>query len=219
MDILFFIQINFCKIKSIIYVSVIFLFCHSMLHAENVNLAFAHKSNDTLCGSMRIYGGLLHQHQDFFKKAFSFQGVEAGAIINHKINLGIYGEVFASNLKITIANNPRYVDIKKGGFFIGLIRNESRLLHWGLLVDIGYFSINCNNTNVSFFSRETPVNRIHGFVLMPQVYGELNVTRWMKFRTGIGYGLYGFHEQSVIKKEDLQNVSINFGFMFGRFGN
>jgi hypothetical protein len=47
-------------------------------------------------------------------------------------------------------------------------------------------------------------------------FAELNILRWMKFRTGLGYSFYGFKDQSSVSVSDLQNVSINFGFLFGK---
>jgi hypothetical protein len=39
----------------------------------------------------------------------------------------------------------------------------------------------------------------------------------MKFRTGLVYSFYNFEDQSIINKNDLQNISVDFGFIFGNF--
>jgi hypothetical protein len=67
------------------------------------------------------------------------------------------------------------------------------------------------------FQATNPKVNLNGLVLTPQVFAETNLTRWMKFRTGISYSIYSFEDQSIIHKSDLNNVSLTFGFIFGKF--
>jgi len=43
---------------------------------------------------------------EFFNKAFSFQGIEAGVIIQHSVLAGVFGSLFGSNLITKTAVYP-----------------------------------------------------------------------------------------------------------------
>jgi len=166
---------------------------------------------------MKVYGGLQHQHQDFFNNAFSFQGVEAGILLKNSILVGIYGSAFVSNLKVEIADNPMYILLNQGGFSGGMVRNNSRLLHTGFLMSVGYFSLKGDSNKMPLFRIADHEIAISGLVLSPQVFAELNVSSWMKFRTGLAYNFYNFGSNAMIAESNLENFSINFGFPFGNF--
>jgi len=171
-----------------------------------------------LKNDIKFYGGLVHQHQDFFNKAFSFQGVETGVMLNHSILAGVFGAMFVSNLDATVIDYPNfYINIRQAGLFVGNMINAKRILHTGWQLNIGYFSLTGSETDVGIFNAEKSITRLNGLVLSPQFYAELNINRWMKLRTGLSYCMYSFEDQSVIKNSNLNNVSLSFGFIFGKF--
>lgn len=205
------------QLKYILAVFMLFTFC--WLNAQNEKYQSIFNNNDTLINDINIYGGFLHQHQDFFNKAFSYQGIETGIVLNHKLILGIFGGTFISNLNASVANNSLYLNVWKSGLVVGKVNNESKIVHTGWLLNIGYFSIVSDTANFSLFNPQHSSGKINGLILMPELYAELNITNWMKIRTGLAYSLYSFENQTLIKKTDLQNVSLNFGFIFGKFNN
>jgi hypothetical protein len=166
---------------------------------------------------LRFYGGVAHQHQNIFNKAFSFQGVEAGVIVHNSLFLGIYGSAFVSNLKVEIENNPMYILINQAGFAGGYTSNGSRLFHPGILLNIGYFSLAGDESAMPLFKIADHEISISGLVLSPQVFAELNVTKWLRLRTGLAYNFYSFGNNVTVADSDLENFSINFGFLFGKF--
>lgn len=188
------------------------------LNAQDRNYESIASKEDTLIKDIRIYGGLVHQHQDFFDKAFSFQGAEAGIIVNHSLLAGVFGSVFVSNLDVKAATFPHlFVNIRQGGLLVGKMNNASKAIHTGWLLNIGYFSLAGDETDFALFQSNNPKVTVNGLVLTPQVFAETNITRWMKLRTGISYSFYSFEDQYIIKKSDLNNVSLTFGFIFGKF--
>ncbi|MGB4840879.1 MAG: hypothetical protein WBP08_17870 [Saprospiraceae bacterium] len=197
--------------------SVLLIFTFYRLDARNEQYEYILNNKDTVIKDVRLYGGLLHQHQDFLNKAFSYQGIEAGVVLNHKLLLGIFGGTFISNLNVNVAGNSLYMNIWKSGLVVGNVFRESKILHTGWLFNIGYFSLEHDNSNFELFNPQKSSAKINGLILMPELYAELNFAKWMKFRTGLAYSLYSFENQTLIKKKDLQNVSLNFGFIFGKF--
>lgn len=188
------------------------------LNGQNKNYVSMTSKGDTLVKDFRVYGGLIHQHQDFFNKAFSFQGIEAGVIVNHSLLAGAYCSMFVSNLDIKHSTYPNlFVNIGQGGLFAGYINNANKVIHTGWLLNIGYFLLTGDETNFALFQITNPKVNINGLVLTPQVFAEMNITRWMKLRTGLSYSYYSFENQSIIMKSDLNNISLTFGFIFGKF--
>jgi hypothetical protein len=203
------------KINSLLGVIILFSFCN--LNAQNKKYEFLFNKNDTLIKDCSLYLGLQHQHQDFFNSAFSFQGIEVGAILNHNFVVGLFGATFVSNLNVELVNNPIYVNIWKTGIIVGQINNSLNVLHTGWSISIGYFSLVYDEKNFKLFNSSNSSIRIEGLVLSPEVYAELNVAKWMKLRTGLAYCFYSFENQTLVKTKDLQNISLNFCFIFGKF--
>ncbi|MDD4971217.1 MAG: hypothetical protein PHT07_17450 [Paludibacter sp.] len=202
----------------ILFTGLILILLISCLNAQNNNYECITCKQDTLIKDIRVYGGLIHQHQDFFHKAFSFQGIEAGAIINHKLLAGAFGALFVSNLEIKTANDsPLFVNIKEAGLFVGKTNNDARVIHTGWLLNMGYFSLTGDKTDFALFRERYPLVQLSGLVLSPQVFAEMNITGWLKLRTGLTYSFYSFEDQSLIKKTDLNNIALTFGFIIGKF--
>lgn len=185
------------------------------LHAQPKVFEYARKKCDSTGSDVTLYAGLIHQHQNFFKQAFSFQGIEAGISINHKFLVAAYGSTFVSTLAVPRANGSLFVFADQYGFLIGVEQANRRRFHLGGLLTMGYFSLVGNDTDFKVFKAKNPLIKVSGFVLSPQVYIDLTLTKWMKFRPGIGYSLYKFDEQPLVSKADLQSVAFTFGFIFG----
>jgi len=164
-----------------------------------------------------FYGAFIHQHHEFYHRAFSYQGIETGTMLNHTFLLGAYASTFASILQVTIENRPAYLQLWQAGLMGGIVTNDMDLLHEGFLVNVGYISIVADHSSYPLFKEKNTAISIGGLVLVPQAFAELNITEWMRARLGIGFDIYGFHNQSSIKRSDLQNISFNFGFLFGKF--
>lgn len=195
----------------------VFAFNPGNAQSTNYKSLFKKVTTEKRKAAPRFYGGLSHNHQDYYNQAFSLQGVEAGMILTDHLFLGIYGSAFVSNLKVEIENNPMYMLMNQAGFSGGYLRNSSKLFHTGLVLNAGYFSLAGDDAVMPLFRIAEHEISISGLVLSPQVFGELNVTRWMKFRTGLAYNFYSFENNIKVSGSDLDNISINFGFLFGKF--
>ena len=167
--------------------------------------------------ALRFYGGLSHQHQNYFNKAFSLQGIEGGIILDDKLFVGVYGSAFVSNHEITIENNPMYILMNQAGLAGGFTCNSTRLLHAGILLNIGCFSLAGNDKAMPVFKSGARAILLSGLVISPQAFAEINVTGWMRFRTGLAYNFYSYGDHSRVHESDLEKASINFGFLFGKF--
>lgn len=191
----------------------------SSLYAQSSEFNYVFKKDKTeeRIGGSGFYAGLTHQHQDFFNTPFSLTGIETGILLHHKFVLGVYGSSFVSVLEADISNSKTFLSLVQGGIVFGVMYKSYKMLHAGLLLNVGYASLTGSNSEIALFKAQNPVVTFSGAVFTPQAFAELNVLRWMKFRTGLGYSFYSFENQSAVSASDLQNVSLNFGFLFGKF--
>jgi len=207
------------KTLNLVIAVISFVFAVKPGNAQNNNYRslFQKATTEKHNADLRFYGGLAHQHQDYFNQAFSLQGVEAGLILKDHLFLGIFGSAFVSNLKVEIENNPMYILMNQVGFSGGYLRKSSNLFHAGVVLNAGYFSLAGDDAAMPLFRIAEHEISISGLVLSPQVFGEVNVTNWMKFRTGLAYNFYSFGNNLQVSESDIGNISINFGFLFGKF--
>ena len=218
MDMLLVVQTHYTKMKTLnIALVVLLLISTSTLKAQESNYEYLFKKGDTLITDIQYYGGFTHQHHDFFNKAFSFQGIETGFIFNRSLFAGVYGSTFVSNLEVEMVPRKMYFSLAQAGLVLGVIYNSPKFIHTGLLLNIGYLSIVGGNEPFPLFIEPNPGINISGAVIAPQAFAEVNILKWLKVRTGIEYNFYRFEDQSVVTRNDVQNVSFTFGFFFGAF--
>lgn len=198
---------------------ILILIVTSSLYSQKGDFKYVFKKDktDERIGGSGFYGGLTHHHQDFFNTPFSLTGIETGILLHHKFVLGVYGSSFVSGLEADISNSKTFLSLAQGGIVFGVVYKSHKMLHTGLLLNVGYATLTGSNSEIALFKAQNPAVTISGTVFTPQAFAELNVLRWMKFRTGLGYSFYSFENQSAVSVSDLQNVSLNFGFLFGKF--
>jgi hypothetical protein len=195
-----FVTASFCNAQEKVYASI-----------------FKQQPAVTNSAAFRLYGGLSHQHQDYFNQAFSLQGVEGGIILKDKLFVGVFGSAFVSNHEIAIENNPMYILMNQAGLAGGFACNSNKILHAGFLLNIGCFSLAGNDKAMPVFKAGAHKISLSGLVLSPQAFAEVNVTGWMRFRTGLAYNFYSYGDHSQVRENDLEKASVNFGFLFGKF--
>lgn len=177
------------------------------LQAQTADGTLASKINT------RIYGNLYHQHHDFFDKAFSFQGLEAGLLTPRNVYFGVYGSGFATNLKAEVNNRQKYIWIGQYGVDGGCILYGHKRLHPGAALKTGVFSLSSDEQRFGFFKFGKAAYHLKGLVISPQVFGELGILQWFRIRLGLSYNWYHFKDKTSVKPEDLNHLSFTFGMV------
>ncbi len=157
---------------------------------------------------------LYHQHHDFFGKAFSFQGIEGGVIVQRNLYLGVYGAFFVTNLKAEVNNDIKYVWIGQGGVNVAYVIHDKSRFHPGCQLNMGFFSLRYDEDNFGFFESGNASFKLNGLIVSPQIFCELIVTEWFKIRTGLSYNFYSYKDHLIIKPSELNHVSFTFGLVF-----
>jgi len=177
---------------------------------------YAQESNDSLQIKTKVkpFVTLYHQHHDFFGKAFSFQGVEGGVIVQRNLYLGVYGAFFVSNLKTEVNNELQYVWIGQGGINAAYIIRDKSRFHPGCQLYAGIFTLRHDAYNFGLFETGEASFKLNGLIVSTQVFGEWNVVEWFKIRTGLSYNFYSFNDHLSIQPSDLNHFSFTFGLVF-----
>jgi hypothetical protein len=163
---------------------------------------------------IQYYVNLYHQHHDFFGKAFSYQGLESGPMINRNLIIGLYGSCFVTNLKTQINNNMQNIWIGQAGIVGGYLYKSTKRVHPGTQLNAGIFSLRTDDNDLGLFDINHAAFKLNGLVLSPQLFGELNITDWFKVRIGMSYNIYSYKDHSVVKTSDLNHLSFTFGLFF-----
>lgn len=195
-------------------INIVFLFVVLLC----VNNAFSQQKFSDSKTVIEYYGALTHQHHNFYNKPFSYTGIEAGIILNHYFLAGLYGSTFLSVLETGKIESTSFLQMRQSGLVFGIMTKNTTRIHGGILLNAGYIAISTGNEKFSLFNSGDKTN-INGFVLVPQIYGETNLTRWMRFRTGIAYDFYDLNKKNTIALSKIRDVSANFGLVFGYFRN
>jgi hypothetical protein len=186
-------------------------------------MAFPNQFSDTpeenlAFNKPRMFLTLNHEHENFFGKAFSYQGISTGVVLQNGWSMGLFLSTFASNLKAKIEDKPRFVNAWKNGFMVGKIYRTEKRFHPGWQLTGGNFNLGAAEKKLQLFSTLHAVYRINGLVVSPEIYGEVDVCQWFSVRTGLAWSYYNYPNDDVIKQSDLNNFSIDFGFIFKRRG-
>jgi len=135
-----------------------------------------------------------------------------------RILVGAFGSLYISNLDVKTTNYAHlFINIEEASLFLGKMNNEMKVIHSGWQLNVGYFPLVGNEADFSLLHLQNPLFKTNGLVLSPQAFAEMNITRWMKFRTGLSLNFYSFEEQHVIKKSDQNNIALTFCLMVGKF--
>ncbi|MDP2235588.1 MAG: hypothetical protein Q8J88_04045 [Bacteroidales bacterium] len=188
----------------------------SLLLFASVTCICAQEPNDSLQAItiVKPFVTLYHQPHDFFGKAFSFQGIEGGVIVQRSLYLGFYGAFFASNLKAEVDKDIQYVWIGQGGVNAAYVINGKNRFHPGCQLNIGIFTLRHDSANFGLFETSNASFRLNGLIVSPQIFGELIVAECFRIRTGLSYYLYSFKDNLNIEPSELNNFSFTFGLVF-----
>jgi hypothetical protein len=200
-----------------IFYSLITLVCMATCtatKAQTESYEYLFNKNDKLITKVDYFGSFQHHHQEFFNKAFSYQGVEAGVVLNKKVSAGLFFSSFASNLIVNLQAQKMFVTAWRTGLFAGSVQHSGKVLHTGWQVYAGYFSLKADQQELKTFGNSYQDLWVSGMLLIPEVYAELNILKWFKFRTGLDYSFYSFENQTEINKSNLNSIGLNFGFIF-----
>lgn len=164
--------------------------------------------------NVQMFFTLYHQHHNFFNKAFSYQGIETGVVVQNKVYFGFYGAFFASNLKTRIDNETRYVWMGQGGINTSYVFLDEKRFCPGIQLDMGYFTLRYDADKCGLSKVKDMSFKLNGLVFSPQIFGEVHLNKWFQVRTGLSYNFYEFEDHTAIKTSDLNHISFTVGLSF-----
>jgi hypothetical protein len=157
-----------------------------------------------------------------------FNGGGGAVLLNQTFFIGGSGSGLSS--KISRNDHPfdseMYLGLGYGGLWLGYIHDSHKLLHWGFSTKV------CGGAAYledDFHVGENATGEDIIFVLEPQLEVELNVVKWFKINTGLGYRLVAGvddktytseatgKERQYYTSQDLSAPEFSISLLFGGF--
>ena len=145
-------------------------------------------------------------------------GFSGGVLFNQKLFIGGYGIGLASqhtveNTTDSVKNNLHF---GHGGAIVGYNCNPHKLIHLSICSRMGW-------GNLGLFEKNNYENiEINDkvFVLSPGIGAEINITKWVKLNTEIGYRLVtGIDKTEIYKENEFNSPTASIALLFGGFNN
>ncbi|NJK87213.1 MAG: hypothetical protein HC906_15765 [Bacteroidales bacterium] len=106
----------------------------------------------------------------------------------------------------------------EGGILLGYTLNPDSKFHFGGSLQMGYLSMVADDEEMELFKDiDDDVLEDNAAVYHPGLFGEVNLTRYAKFKLGVGYSFFLFDEENIICNKTLDSWTLDFGLYFGNF--
>jgi hypothetical protein len=161
------------------------------------------------------YASLTFQHLNI--KTNTMPGVELGVSLNNNFIMGIYGQGTVGNFS-HVTNEVLYnIIFGEGGIMLGYVTRPNKTLHFGGTFKLGYISMVADDEEIKLFTDFEAVAEDAGVTYHPELYSELNISKYMKVRLGAGYSFFVFDNEKVMCNKSLDSWTLNLGFVFSNF--
>jgi hypothetical protein len=186
-----------------------------------VPAADARAQDETLIGGSPSdfggFGGPIYRVTQIGGETIGLNGGGGAMLINRRLALGGMGVGGTANVDAIIGGVPQRgeMDFAYGGFTIEYITRPTKLVHatYGILIGGGAVSVWPDNMRPRNRSDSSTV-----FALTePQVGVELNVARWMRIGTTVGYRLAFGADVPKLANDQLNGPSASLVLRFGKF--
>jgi hypothetical protein len=148
-------------------------------------------------------------------------GGYGGVLIDGTFFLGGGGWGLSSDVPASADVAPsRSLAVGYGGIVLEYIANSDKLLHYGGGVFIGWGGAGYVDRNLNSFRRNgnNSFNQDSGFfVVEPSIFGELNLTKWMRLNAGVSYRAASNVRLEGLSNADLSGIAGNLTVKFGAF--
>ena len=200
----------------------------------STGLTFAQKNDDddrqeTLFGSRRLrvsgFGAPIVEFGNVNGQFTVSNGGGGAAIFNQTFFLGGYGMGMSNRVNVGGTASNQRIDFEHGGFWLGYVSSPNKLIHFTGSLRLGWGGVNLRNNN---FGSSLNTRLSNCFVATPEVGLEINVTRFFRIATTVGYravsgiGTINFSDNvgnlTSLGNQDFNSLTGMLTFKFGWFG-
>lgn len=176
---------------------------------------FLWSQEQTLLGKSRVpvggFGGF-HSHMGLMDNGFVSAG-GFGAVTFGDLFLGGFGYGADAKDAFTFENKTYNKNMGVGGFMIGYVYPNHKLVHLYSHVKLGWGGVALfdPDTKEEFFTEDI-------FSVLPEVGLELNVTFWFRIAATVGYQFTtGIDQNPYVDQSDFIFPTAGISFKFGKF--
>jgi len=201
--------------KLIFAIFCVFLSLFGSAQNPDYTTVFEYKQGEKI--KPKFYGALLFEHQSLITN--TKPGLEIGFLFNNAFFAGIYGMGtsgnFATQINGMLSNNM----FGESGVVLSYAIASNKPCHLGGSFRLGYVSVVGDDEEIKLFDdlSERNVVEDNGFTFHPEIFGELNLSKYAKIRLGVGYSFYSFADEKPICNKTIDSWTMNLGIVFGNF--
>jgi hypothetical protein len=173
--------------------------------------------------NFKITGGLLGPEfkvSDTYDDYGLLIGLKLGGIVNDNFFIGLAGYGLTTKSTFHSDGLRLRVGMGYGGLAMEYTIMGKKALHFSIpvLVGVGGYTFYEENDD-PFWNDYNDVDNTVAFIVEPGVNVELNITKFLRFSTGVSYRYVTATQLDVldISNADLSNLSYNASFKFGFF--
>jgi hypothetical protein len=168
------------------------------------------------------YGAAAERFSTVAGNRVVFTGMEGGWIANSHLVLGAAGYGLATqnvrNAGATLRDSKGrapVVEIGYGGITLGYLTQPTKVMHLELQTLIGGGGMSYDVQDIAIRMEDIPGDAF--FVAEPSLYGELNVTSFLRIGVGGGYRFVAGASLDGLGDRDLRGASASLQLKLGRF--
>lgn len=161
------------------------------------------------------YASMTFQH--LYVKTNTMPGIELGMTLNNHFLVGIYGQGTVGNFSHMHHDTLYNIMLGEGGVVFGYVTKPNQTLHFGGTFKLGYTSLVADDEEIKIAKDFEPVAEDDGVVYHPEVFAEINVSKYMKVKLGAGYSFYLLNNENIVCNTQLDSWTLNFGIAFSNF--
>ena len=157
-----------------------------------------------------------------FNGNFAFsQGASAAAIFNQKFYVGFFAESLWTSKDHGLFQNNDCCEPAFGaaGLMVGSIIQPEKLIHFDIRTEIGLGALRIGDASqqvILFDDFESDYEPV--FVVQPSAGVEINITKFFKINTHVGYRYVGYVDDVSYEVNSLNGITGQIGLVFGWFG-
>jgi hypothetical protein len=184
-------------------------------NAQENNYEYLFKKDKNNKNLWKPYASLTFQH--LVVKTNTMPGLELGFSLNNNFLVGFYGQGTVGNFSHEYNNEINHVLFGEGGILAGYSMEPNKTLHFGGTFKLGYMSMVADDEEIKLFNDFEPIAEDAGVVYHPELFSEINVSKYMKVKLGAGYSFYLLNNENIICNQSLDSWALNFGVVFSNF--
>jgi len=195
-----------------------------LLFFTSFGASFTHAQEVLLDKAPRVSGfvSITPMVSSFDDQLAYSQSASVAAIFNQKFYIGFFAESLWTRMDRGLYQNNDCCEPAFGstGLMIGSIIKPKKLIHFDVRAKVGLGALRVtDNSSPSTIFGDFDSDYEPVFVAHPSAGVEINITKFFKLNTHVGYRYIGHIDDNNISRNSMNGITGQIGLVFGWFGS